>query len=493
MMKRLTLPCLLLVMASSVALSCSDTPGATDAGTDGLGITALEVEANSTSVLSCFLKWKTQIPSSSVVEFGKSESFTFRISDPTLTTDHKVLVISMHADTDYYLRAISDNAQDGRMVSKTVKHHTQKLPAYLPLGTITVHDKQRAQDGWTLMTVTAAQRIGMDLNIVPDKDFPPTAVLYDMEGRPVWYNAHGLGRVGDARFVDNHVLVQSMANIFDLKLVAMEIDLAGKTVWEGPKQPLWSVHGHYHHHFEKLSNGNYFGVKSTIWSQVIGDTIVEMDKDHKIVWSWSTWAHMRPDLTLWDHQDTSYAWTHINAMNMNLDQGFLIVNARNLSTILKIDKKTGEILWRFGKGGDFVLKDTQDKYPWFELAHGVVVLPNNNLLMYDNGPSTRGFSRAVEYSLDEATMTAKLVWQYGGGDERFFTNYWGDADRQPNSNTTITIGSWKIGQPSRVIEVTPNKEKVWEMVLPIRKSTGTTVGMYNSQRITPPLIEKIYN
>ncbi len=463
-------------------------------GSVPIGLTEVTLQDNETNVCACTVRWKTAAPSSSVVSFGETTRFTWRIADKTPRTDHEVLVIGMHADKDYYLQASSTDAAGNTLYSRNLKYRTRPLPAFIPLGTLKYWDQRQVKEGWHLMTVTAAKRSPSNpLIINPDADFSPTAVMYDMEGQVVWYNVHSLERIGEARLtVDNTVLVHSMADILDKKRVAIELGLDGKAVWNGPYQPLGTVNGHFHHAFLKMKNGNYLGVHSELQGMVTGDVIVEMSPSNQIVWSWNSFHHMRPDLTDWDREhDIYYPWTHINAMQEDLDDDAIYFNSRNLSLVFKIKKSTGDILWRFGEHGDFRLVDTDDPYPWFQLAHGVAILPNGNIIMYDNGDKERGFSRAVEYAIDEKEMTAKMVWKYEGGDSRWFVNYWGDADRQENGNTKIASGTWQQGDHSRIIEVSPEGEVVYELQLPIRKETHSTVGIYNSMKIKPPLLERI--
>ena len=474
------------------ALAACQTPpsGAPDAGTNGAGLAIREllVEPNPANVLSCFVRWSTDLPATSVVEFGAAGKLAFRVRTRGRTTRHRVLVIGMHQQTTYTLRAVSSTS-DGLTGAHSVSYTTGALPAYLPVGRITVHDRRRAWEGWTLMTVNGAKREG--LIIYQDEDFVPTAVIYDMQGRPVWYNAHGLGRIGDTRLVDgDRVLAQSMGDVSGQKPIAVELDLSGRTVWSGPLQPPLSVTGSFHHHFAKLPNGNYLGVRSLQIGFVVGDVVVELDRNHKEVWTWNVFAHLRPDTRKDDGSNFLYSWTHINALVPDLENDTLYLNARNINTIFKVRRSTGQILWAFGRDGEFAA-DPEAQYPWFEQPHGLERLPNGNLIMYDNGLLKRGFSRAVEYAIDEQSRTSRIVWQYRGGTRgRWFVNYWGDADRLPNGNTLITAGTWKQGANSRILEVTPKGELVWELELPIRKQTGNSVGVYNSERISP-LVERI--
>ena len=485
---------MLLATILGCLCACQGPPGeARDGGGEGIvvgmALRDLTVEPNPRNVLSCFVTWTTNIPATSAVEFGPAGKRAWRVRGVAPVQRHRLLVIGLHEETEYTLRAVS-GVPGGGTVSQTIRYTTSALPAHIPHGRITVHDRRRAYRGWTLMSVNAAKREG--LIIYQDKDFTPTAVMYDMDGRPVWYDVHGLGRIGDTRFVQgDNVLAQSMADTNANTATALEIDLAGRIVWQGPDQPPLSVTDAFHHHFDKLASGNYLTVKSLQIGFVVGDVVVEMDRSRKEVWTWNAYEHLRPDTSRDNGEHFLYPWTHVNALVMDAKADALYINARNLSTVYKVRKSTGEILWALGKDGDFAA-DPAAEYPWFEQPHGLERLPNGNLIMYDNGLFKRGFARAVEYALDEQTLTTRIVWQYRGGHRgRWFVNYWGDADRLPNGNTLITAGTWKQQHHSRVFEVTSAGEVVWEMELPVRSETGNSVGVYNSERIKPPLLETI--
>ncbi len=444
----------------------------------------VKVESNPRSVLSCFVSWRTSEAASSQVEYWEvGAAVGHRVSLPGARINHRVLVFGMHAETAHQLQAIS-GAGARKARSATLEYTTGKLPLHVPRAELITLDRRRAQQGWTLMTLSAGTRGGGAVTM--DPEFVPTAVMYDMEGRPVWYREHGLPRVGDARYFDGRVLVASMGSIHEPKYTAVEADLSGRVVWNGPRQPLDTVHRHHHHHFQRLARGTYLTLRNNVVRKVMGDVIVEMAAGHQQVWTWSSLDHIRPDMARWDGK-TVHDYTHGNSLHHDRDQGVVYYNARHQDAVYKIDLATGKVLWKLGAGGDFA-KDPAAKTPWFLKAHGVEVQPNGDVLLYDNGMKSRPFSRAVQYRLNEQQKTARIVWQYDGKpDQGWVTYYWGDADRLPNGNTLICAGTWAKKTPSRIFEVTPDRRRVWEIKLPKVKKSGYTIGAYNSQRLGAPL------
>lgn len=450
-----------------------------------LVISQLTLQPNPNNVLSCVVSWRTDRPASSWVEFWRPGArLAWRAQGAGAGLSHRVVLIGMHAQTQYRVQAGSQAADGERAHGALLSFTAGKLPLHVPLAEVLVHDPRAAHHGWTLMTVSAGSRGGGKVTM--DPEFVPTVVIYDMHGQPVWYHEHALPRIGDARYFDRRVLVQSMGSIHERKAAAVELDLEGRVVWTGPRQPLDTVHGHFHHHFEKLANGNYLALRNNLVRKLLGDVIVELSPGHQELWSWSVMDHLLPQLWRWNGKGY-FDYTHGNSLQADHDRGVVYYNARHQDAVYKIDQQTGKVRWRLGQGGDFA-KDPAATHPWFSKAHAVEVQPNGNILLYDNGMLSRPFSRAVEYRLDEQQMTAHIAWQYDGHPgQTWQTLYWGDADRLPNGNTLITAGTWAKGKPSRLIEVTPDHRRVWEARLPKVKKSGHTIGVYNSQRMQPPL------
>ena len=449
---------------------------------------SVKVMDNPNSVLSCFVSFTTNIKSLGFVEFQRTTdpATTYRIDTRVPATAHKILVFGMRAELAHDLVAGASVSRGTKETvrAKSIKYVTGKVPERLPRGEVLVSDVRRTEPGWTLMTLSAGDRENGTVTMAPY--FVPTAVMYDMEGEIVWYREHHMPRLGDTRYMDGRVLAQSMGSINEPKRSALEFDLAGDVVWRGPMQPENTVAGHFNHHFERLPDGNYLTLKNAYHRKVIGDVIVIMRPDHRELWTWNTFDYIKPRMKLWDGKG-NFDYTHGNSLVMDATEGVVYYNARHLSMVFKIQISTGKILWRLGQGGSFKM-DATVKFPWFQQAHAVEVQPNGNILLYDNGLKSRGWSRAVEYALDEKKMTARVAWQYSGFPKASWsTLYWGDADRLPNGNTLITAGTWAKGQRSHVFEVTPDWKRVWEMRLPLLPNSGLSVGMYNSQRMRPPL------
>ena len=86
--------------------------------------------------------------------------------------------------------------------------------------------------------------------------------------------------------------------------------------------------------------------------------------------------------------------------------GNLLVSARNTSTIYKVDRASGAILWRLGgKKSDFKMGAGTT----FALQHDVRRHPDGSLTIFDDGQTPGTTSRAIVLNVDEVAMTASLI------------------------------------------------------------------------------------
>ena len=112
-----------------------------------LTVSAVKVEPNPRSVLSCFVSWTTSEAATSAVErWEPGAGQGSRVGLPGLRTAHRVLVFGMHAQTGYTLQAVS-SAGARRARSAELSFTTGKLPAHVPTAALVRHDRRRAFAG----------------------------------------------------------------------------------------------------------------------------------------------------------------------------------------------------------------------------------------------------------------------------------------------------------------------------------------------------------
>ena len=192
---------------------------------------------------------------------------------------------------------------------------------------------------------------------------------------------------------------------------------------------------------------------------VAGHVILRQSPSGTIEYLWNAWDHftiadwifIQPGLA----QMPSIDFDHPNSLAKDTD-GNYVVSFASLGEITKIHASTGQMLWRLG-GRNNQFTFIGDPLGGFGIQHHVRVLPNGNLLLIDNGVRhIPPESRAVEYRLDLSAHTATMVWQYRHS-PALFAPFAGSAQRLKNGNTFVAFGA-----ASRVAEVTPAGQVVWE-------------------------------
>lgn len=189
---------------------------------------------------------------------------------------------------------------------------------------------------------------------------------------------------------------------------------------------------------------------------VIGLIVQEFDTADQVVFEWRSWDHVEITETTTENL-TSWRidYVHGNALELDYD-GNILISARNLDQVLKVNRQTGDIIWRLGgKKNEFSMAPGGQ---FFLRQHDIRRMPNSNVTVYDNrANATPYYSRAVEYKLDEAAKKVEQVWEYRNTPD-VYAPWIGNAQRLPSGNTVI---GWGIESPAAT-EVRPDATKVFE-------------------------------
>ena len=240
------------------------------------------------------------------------------------------------------------------------------------------------------------------------------------------------------------------------------------------------------HDFIALENGNYllfaydpqpYAMDTVVTggdpnATVEGLIIQELDSNHNLIFEWSSWNYfdITDNVTL-DLTSSSIDFIHCNSIDIDFD-GHLVISSRNLDEITKINRYSGEIIWRWG-GAKNQFTIIGNDYP-FSRQHSLRCLGNNRYFLFDNGNfsnqynGTAKFSRAVEYQLDTVNMTAQKTWEFVHPDSLFSPSI-SNVQRLSNGNSLINFGNLQqSGMGSVVCEVDTNGQ----IVLELRFSNG---------------------
>ena len=183
-----------------------------------------------------------------------------------------------------------------------------------------------------------------------------------------------------------------------------------------------------------------------------GDGIMVIDTLGNVLKTWSAWD-------VWDIEKDPYIAEyrydrfHINGLCFDKDNNYLI-SAPIEDQIWKIDSKTGKLVWRFGRNGDFKMDSTA----YFSFQHTPYIMDNGDLMLFDNGLYDQR-SGGKAFRLDEKNRTATTTINALLPADKY-TSRMGSCYLMPNGN--LLQCSSKTGS----VMVTDKKGKVlWECVL----------------------------
>ncbi len=189
---------------------------------------------------------------------------------------------------------------------------------------------------------------------------------------------------------------------------------------------------------------------------VIGLVIQELDTSKNVVFEWRSWDHFEITDATVPLTGPIVDYAHGNAIDVDFD-GNLLISSRHMDEITKINRQTGNIIWRWGgKNNEFTF--VRGEAP-FVHQHDVRRLPGGTVTLFDNRTGVpEGYSRALEYRLDEFNKTATLVWEYRNSPD-VSSVAMGNVQRLPNGNTII---GWGSSRPN-LTEVRPDGAKAFEL------------------------------
>ncbi len=408
-------------------------------------IEALSVVPNPNNSLSVFVDWRTDVPTKTDLRVDCGAAFAETFEGSAESIEHSVFVMGLLNGVDCTLTVIAESGDARATATETFA--AGPLPRHFPILSLQADDGTAR--GWTLFNLNSDFR-----------DIPLIVVAVDGRGRYRWYTElTPYDATIDVRTIEEGILVGGSPSS-----PPWLVDWQGDVAWRGSFE--------MHHDLRPDGDSNrllHLSTDDTCNGGVGADTVELFDRmEDRTVWTWRICDHYTPPMIRAD-------WAHLNTVVRFPGEDALLVSSRNQNSLFKVDRATGNIRWRMGQGGDIALDPDQVFYQ----QHAPEIQSNGNILLFDNGHFVlRQFSRAIEIAYDESAGTANVVWEFRPRDGTF-TPIWGDADRLADGNTLVTFGERNTLRPSRIIEVGPDANEKWHLILP------PTFGVYRSERIEP--------
>ena len=421
-------------------------------------------------------------PASVSVRYWKAGSpIKYHTVKTAKSDNHTVNLLLLETDATYNYQVIIDRFIN--LSSKVFSFHTRKQSPWLVnkwINNDNPHDAKALGDGLILLC-------GARL--------PGYIAMVDGKGTIRWYwQADDIGvrfatftpqgtiiamlrpprkdEVDDATMAEQKILNQSRRPMRRGRMgyaggtAVAEIDLTGKMLWRiDLNKEKDNRHKIIHHDLRMDNNHLIYALCRTPkpydmseiggsgMDTLVGDGILVMDTTGNIVWEWSAWD-------VWDIKNDplikSFAYDrfHMNALNFDTDGNYLVSVAIE-DQIWKINAKTGELMWKFGKDGDFKM----DTSAYFSFQHAVNINSDGDLMLFDNSVY-KNQSRALSFSLDTATMSATTQIN-APLPKSLNSSRMGSAYLMPNGNILQT--SAKTGT---VLITTKTGDILWELNLP---------------------------
>ena len=380
-------------------------------------------------------------PDSAYVEFGPDSGYGVQApAQDQGDGTYRATLIGLKADSEYHLRT-AEVTSDGTATGEDHTATTGAVPPSFPALDMVMGSSEDKHDGFMLTTLLSQ---------------PPVPVVLDTDGDYVWWYKHSEGQppaLSRLTFsVDREsFILQLPAGGVEFEdpddLVRVSLDGTSVEVIEG------GIDGH--HDYTELPDGTIAMIKYDTRLlediETAGDVIVELQPDGSVeeiwnIWDWEEFPGMG---------DYMNSWSHANALDYDPGEDCYYVSIRNLHCIYKIDRATGEPVWKLGtEDSDFLINGHGWDFSYYQ--HQFQVL-DGGILIFDNGDPKGQVSRVVQYNLDESTFEASVEWAYHSVPELY--NYGlGDVHRFDDGNTLVT---WSTA--GQLEEINYDREVIWRL------------------------------
>jgi hypothetical protein len=176
------------------------------------------------------------------------------------------------------------------------------------------------------------------------------------------------------------------------------------------------------------------GVGGPVGGVVLDGIVQEIDiESGEVLFEWHSLEH----IGLEESYYAPYDYFHINSIDV-YDEDHLLISARRTCAVYKVDRKTGEVVWRLGgKKSDFKMGAGVRT----TLQHDARRNADGTITIFDNGDVNRGDqSRAIMIEVDEDKMSASLVREYTHPDG-LLSDTQGNVQVLPKGNILVGWGS----------------------------------------------------
>lgn len=415
------------------------------------------------------VSWEAGTAGESWVEYGLDGVLDQRTpSYDELHSVHEVVLLGLKLGREYDYRVCTLTDAGELLVSEVGIIDVPPPPSELIPAALQVHASQ-AHQGYVIVPQVSPGGTWITI-LDADGDYvwvwrgEPGATILELELHP-----------------DGHTL------LYEQQHVDQEVDRGevGELPLDGQGKIVHTRTYQGHHAFAQLPDGS-FGRLSMEQQEleidgkshvVTGDRIIEVEhgnqdlSQYEVAFDFFEDYPVEPGPEILEEGEwvEGADWTHANSLAYLPAQGeepdpqggFYYLGARNLDTILKIDRRTSELVWQMGGDhSDFSMS------PGTAWTHGhFSELWDDGVLLMDNGLGG-DTSRVVEYHWDDVIHRVDAVWEYEHPDG-LWISFLGDARRLPSDHVLV---SWTSA--GTLEEVSRDGEVLWQVQLDVGGTWG---------------------
>jgi hypothetical protein len=344
---------------------------------------------------------------------------------------------------------------------RTTAHHVRCLPEDFPGWSFKAKGDAQAQ--WYVVAPSGGGKAGY-------------VAIFDADGVPVWWwhsSSYGPwdakllpdGTLAWARFFGDHFGLRGNRNAYEIRRLDGTLVRLVRTAGSSTDT----------HDMQELPNGDYLaltyrprhhvdlshdprGGPSNV--TVFDGEIQELTPRGKVVWRWNSKDHIPPSWTTgtgsrgwWFHNspDNQPGYEHtrdlVHLNSVEPDGDGLIVSARHLDSILRIDRKTGDVDWKLGgkqvPGKSLAVTGAPPGYTGEALfggQHDARLWQDGSVTVHDNGSWHYRAPVVDRFRVDTVLRTATLVERITNPEVDFSTAI-GGARKLSGGNWAVAWGN----------------------------------------------------
>lgn len=361
------------------------------------------------SPLTALILFKTSENVEVTIEVVGKDKFSSVTHTFTTNTEHILPIYGLYADYD---NQVILSLSNGETHSITIT--TEPIPVGMGHRAIYIN--------------TADDYLGDNLMfLTPSLNSHPVA--YDHNGEIRWYLTQDFN-FDIKRAKNGNILYGSPRFVHAPYHTAgvCEMTIAGKILKE------YRIPGGYHHDHFEMPDGNLLILTQDLNSGTLEDMCVLVDRNNgEILKTWD-YKDILPVDVAGSGSRTDHDWFHNNSIWYDEKTDSIVLSGRHQDAIVCFDFQSGELKWIIGdpEGWPQEMVDRYfftpigdvDNFDWQYEQHAAVVLPDGDIMCFDNGhwrsknpehykKNRDNFSRGVRYHIDTEAMTIEQVWQYG--------------------------------------------------------------------------------